>query len=299
MHAGILYLLLRGLSFMFLVVSYALQKCIHNRVLSEVCFIHLDGWLDRMMKIRSVQVGKVWEISVMKKLWESSIEHNGICLSYNFFLLSFIDCFCLPVFLIYTLDILVDCYFVQGLCTLTLCASIPALQPAACVDLVCPSATAAQYAVFFIGLYLVALGTGGIKPCIWPFGADQFDDTDPREKGKKGSFFNWFYFSNNIGAFLSSSLVVLVQEDIGWGIGYGIPTLVMAIGIVIFFLGTPFYRLQRPGGSPLTRICQVFVASFHKQNLEIPKDSSLLYETQDISSTIKGSRKLEHSDELK
>ncbi|XP_050275693.1 protein NRT1/ PTR FAMILY 8.3-like isoform X1 [Quercus robur] len=189
--------------------------------------------------------------------------------------------------------------YLIGLCTLTLCASIPALQPAACVDSVCPSATAAQYAVFFIGLYLVALGTGGIKPCIWPFGADQFDDTDPREKGKKGSFFNWFYFSNNIGAFLSSSLVVLVQEDIGWGLGYGIPTLVMAIGIVIFFLGTPFYRLQRPGGSPLTRICQVFVASFHKRNLEIPEDSSLLYETKDISSTIKGSRKLEHSNELK
>jgi peptide/histidine transporter 3/4 len=185
------------------------------------------------------------------------------------------------------------------MCTLTLCASIPALQPAKCVDSVCPSATAAQYAVFFIGLYLVALGTGGIKPCIWPFGADQFDDTDPREKGKKGSFFNWFYFFNNIGALISTSLVVLVQEDVGWGLGYGIPTLVMGIGIAIFFLGTPFYRLQRPGGSPLTRICQVLVASFHKRNVEGPEDNSLLYETQDGRSTIKGSRKLDHSEELK
>lgn len=183
--------------------------------------------------------------------------------------------------------------------TLTLCASIPALQPAECVDSVCPSATTAQYAVFFTGLYLVALGTGGIKPCIWPFGADQFDDTDPREKGKKGSFFNWFYFANNIGAFISTSLVVLIQEDVGWSLGYGIPTLVMAIGIAIFFSGTYFYRLQRPGGSPLTRIFQVFVASFHKQKLEVPEDTSLLYETQDISSTIEGSRKLEHSHDLK
>jgi len=31
---------------------------------------------------------------------------------------------------------------------------------------VCPSATPAQYMVFFFGLYLVALGTGGIKPCV-------------------------------------------------------------------------------------------------------------------------------------
>lgn len=189
--------------------------------------------------------------------------------------------------------------FAQGLCTLTLCASIPGLQPAECVGSVCPSATTAQYAIFFIGLYLVALGTGGIKPCIWPFGADQFDDTDPRESGKKGSFFNWFYFFNNIGAFLSSSLVVLVQEDIGWGLGYAIPTLVMAIGIVIFIAGTPFYRLQRPGGSPLTRISQVLIASFHKRNSAVPEDSSFLYERQDSRSTIKGSRKLDHSNELK
>ncbi|XP_062172538.1 protein NRT1/ PTR FAMILY 8.3-like [Alnus glutinosa] len=189
--------------------------------------------------------------------------------------------------------------YLLGMCTLTLCASIPALQPAECVDSVCPSATTAQYAVFFIGLYLVALGTGGIKPCIWPFGADQFDDTDPRERGKKGSFFNWFYFFNNVGAFISTSLVVLIQEDVGWGLGYGIPTLVMAIGIAIFFLGTPFYRLQRPGGSPLTRIFQVLVAAFHKRNVEVPEDTSLLYETQDGRSTIKGSRKLDRSDELK
>ncbi|KAF5450120.1 hypothetical protein F2P56_030496 [Juglans regia] len=190
-------------------------------------------------------------------------------------------------------------FYLIGLCTLTLCASIPALRPAECVGTVCPSATTAQYAIFFIGLYLVALGTGGIKPCIWPLGADQFDDTDPRERGKKGSFFNWFYFFNNIGAFLSSSLVVLVQEDIGWGLGYAIPTLVMAIGIVIFVAGTPFYRLHRPGGSPFTRISQVLVASFHKRNSVVPEDSSLLYETQDLRSTSKGIRKLDHSNELK
>ncbi|KAG2707916.1 hypothetical protein I3760_05G168300 [Carya illinoinensis] len=64
-------------------------------------------------------------------------------------------------------------------------------------------------------------------------------------------------------------------------------------------VGTPFYRLQRPGGSPLTRISQVLVASFHKRNSVVPEDSSLLYETQDLRSTSRGSRKLDHSNELK
>ncbi|GAU13775.1 hypothetical protein TSUD_82840 [Trifolium subterraneum] len=53
------------------------------------------------------------------------------------------------------------------------------------------------------------------------------------------------------------------------------------------------------GGSPITRIFQVVVASFRKRNLVVPEDSSLLYETPDKRSAILGSRKLEHSDELR
>ncbi|KAI9091378.1 hypothetical protein K1719_028189 [Acacia pycnantha] len=188
-------------------------------------------------------------------------------------------------------------YFL-GMCTLSLSASVPALKPAECVGSVCPSATPAQYAVFFFGLYLIALGTGGIKPCVSSFGADQFDDTDPKERAKKGSFFNWFYFSINIGALVSSSLIVGIQVKAGWGLGFGIPAVFMGLAIVSFFLGTPLYRFQKPGGSPIARMCQVAVASFWKRNLDLPVDSSLLYETPDKSSAIEGSRKLAHSDEL-
>lgn len=185
------------------------------------------------------------------------------------------------------------------MCTLTLSATLPALIPPECVGSSCPTASTSQYAVFFFGLYLIALGTGGIKPCVSSFGADQFDDTDARERVKKGSFFNWFYFSINIGALISSSFIVYIQDNAGWGLGFGIPALFMAVAIASFFSGTPLYRFQRPGGSPLTRMCQVLVASFRKWNLNVPEDSSLLYETQDKVSAIEGSRKLDHSDELK
>ncbi|KAG5620393.1 hypothetical protein H5410_005611 [Solanum commersonii] len=189
-------------------------------------------------------------------------------------------------------------YFI-GMCTLTLSASVPAFKPPECVGSVCPSASPAQYAIFFFGLYLIALGTGGIKPCVSSFGADQFDDTDPKERVKKGSFFNWFYFSINIGALISSSLIVWIQENAGWGLGFGIPAVFMGIAIASFFFGTPLYRIQKPGGSPLTRMCQVLVAAFHKWNLSVPDDSALLYETPDKSSAIEGSRKLLHTDELR
>lgn len=183
--------------------------------------------------------------------------------------------------------------------TLTLSASVPAFKPPSCVESVCPEASAVQYAIFFFGLYLIALGTGGIKPCVSSFGADQFDDTDPAERVKKGSFFNWFYFSINIGALISSSFLVWVQDNWGWGLGFAIPTLFMALAIGSFFSGTPLYRFQKPGGSPLTRICQVVVASVRKWNVAVPRDSSLLYEVTENFSVIEGSRKIEHSDELK
>ncbi|KAF9672803.1 hypothetical protein SADUNF_Sadunf11G0082200 [Salix dunnii] len=149
-------------------------------------------------------------------------------------------------------------YFI-GMCTLTLSATIPVLKPSECIGSLCPPATPAQYGIFFFGLYLIALGTGGIKPCVSSFGADQFDDTDPMERVKKGSFFNWFYFSINIGSLVSSSLMVYIQDEAGWGLGFGIPALFMGIAIASFFSGTPLYRFQRPVGSPVTRMCQVML----------------------------------------
>lgn len=191
------------------------------------------------------------------------------------------------------------CSKMQGMCILTLSASVPFLKPQPCLGSNCKEASFIQISVFFTGLYLIALGTGGIKPCVSSFGADQFDDTDPVERVKKTSFFNWFYFAINIGALISSSLLVYVQDNYGWGIGFGIPTLFMALAVGSFFSGMSLYRFQKPDGGPLTRICQVMVASIRKWSDDVPQDISVLYEVIDTDSTIKSSRKLEHTNEMK
>lgn len=187
--------------------------------------------------------------------------------------------------------------YIIGLTLLTMSATVKGLKPT-CHDGVCDP-TSAQTAVVFIALYLIALGTGGIKPCVSSFGADQFDESDESEKESKSSFFNWFYFSINIGALIASSVLVWIQTNVGWGWGFGIPAVVMAVAVVSFFVGTPRYRHQKPGGSPLTRIAQVLVASFRKSGVKVPADKSLLYELSDKESAIEGSRKLEHTDQLK
>ncbi|KAL3649158.1 hypothetical protein CASFOL_005561 [Castilleja foliolosa] len=187
--------------------------------------------------------------------------------------------------------------YVIGMTLLTLSASIMGLKPT-CHDKDTCHATTTQVTVCFVSLYLIALGTGGIKPCVSSFGADQFDDADDGEKKHKSSFFNWFYFSINIGALIAASVLVWVQTNVGWGWGFGIPAVAMAIAVVFFFSGTRLYRNQKPGGSPVTRICQVLVASFRKYRVEVPADKSLLYETEYAESAIKGSRKLEHTKDL-
>ncbi|XP_057504480.1 protein NRT1/ PTR FAMILY 8.1-like [Actinidia eriantha] len=187
--------------------------------------------------------------------------------------------------------------YVFGMTLLTLSASIPGLKPLCDAKNVCHS-TGPQTGVFYVGLYLIALGTGGIKPCVSPFGADQFDDSDEAEKKSKSSFFNWFYFSINIGALVASTVLVWVQTNVGWGWGFGIPAVAMVVAVVSFFSGTRLYRNQRPGGSPLTRILQVLVASFRKVWVHVPDDESLLYETAEEEYVVKGSRKLDHTKQL-
>ncbi|RCV24600.1 hypothetical protein SETIT_5G098600v2 [Setaria italica] len=189
--------------------------------------------------------------------------------------------------------------YILGLAMQAMTSSVKGLVPSSCDNGGVCHPTEPQTAAVFVALYLVALGTGGIKPCVSSFGADQFDESDAREQKSKSSFFNWFYFSINLGALVASSVMVYVQTHVGWGWGFGIPAAVMAVAVATFFLGTPLYRHQRPGGSPLTRIAQVLVAAARKWDVAVPADTSQLHETADGESGIAGSRKLEHTDQFR
>ncbi|MCO5567406.1 hypothetical protein L7F22_021096 [Adiantum nelumboides] len=183
-------------------------------------------------------------------------------------------------------------YF-MGMTLLTLTAAIPGLRPSSCSSC---TATAGQLSVFYSALYLVALGTGGIKPCVSSFGADQFDNNDALERKRISSFFNWFYFSINIGALISSSVLVYIQDNFSWAWGFGIPAAAMGIAVCSFVFGSPLYRHQKAGGSSLTHMLQVCVAAFRKKKETIPTDPSKLHETEE--SSIPGSRKLEHTNTM-
>lgn len=189
--------------------------------------------------------------------------------------------------------------YLLGMIIVTLSASISSLKPAPCEGNSCPSATEVQKLVFFSGLYLIAFGSGIVKSSTLPLGADQFDNGNPIERERKGSFFNWFYFCVNLGALLSSTAIVWIEENVSWALGFGISTLSTVVAVGGFFFGTPIYRFHKPSGSPFTRLLQVAIASVRKRSLEIPIDTSELYEASGNNSTISGSRKLAHTDEFR
>ncbi|XP_060206243.1 protein NRT1/ PTR FAMILY 8.1-like [Lycium barbarum] len=186
--------------------------------------------------------------------------------------------------------------YIMGMALLAMSASVVGLKPS-CHNGIC-NPTGPQKTTFFTAIYLIALGTGGIKPCVSSFGADQFDDNHEIEKRRKSSFFNWFYLCISISALIASSVLVWIQMNVGWGWGFGIPAVAMAIALVFFFSGTRLYRLQPPAGSPLTRILQVLVASMRKWDVKIPADKTVLYETANEESSIKGSRKFAHTNKF-
>lgn len=152
--------------------------------------------------------------------------------------------------------------------------------------------------LLFCGLYLVAIGSGGVKAALLPFGAEQFDDENPLEREKKGAFFGWFYLCITLGALTSGIFIVWIQENIDWGLGYGIATFCMASALAAFVLGTPSFRRRLPSGSPLQSILQVLVASYKKRNAETPRDSSLLYEADKNLSDL-GQQRLAHTNEFR
>ncbi|XWS24429.1 hypothetical protein CRYUN_Cryun28dG0101200 [Craigia yunnanensis] len=189
--------------------------------------------------------------------------------------------------------IIFSCIYAVGMVLLTLSASIDSLRPAPCTAGPCIKATNNQSAFLFGALALIALGTGGIKPCVSSFGADQFDEADEKEAPKKYSFFNWFFFGINMGALLGITLLVYIQDKKGSGWGFGVPTVAMVCSIFILAAGIPYYRYQKPMGSPFTRFLQVIVASVrnHFKGVQLGREA-VLYEVNTLESDISGARKL-------
>ncbi|GLJ22205.1 hypothetical protein SUGI_0417310 [Cryptomeria japonica] len=190
--------------------------------------------------------------------------------------------------------------FVVGLVLLSLSSYLFLLKPAGCGDVnaTCQKASTLEIGVFYMAIYLVALGNGGYQPSIATFGADQFDEEDPIEGASKVAFFSWFYLALNLGSLFSNTILGYFEDIGNWPFGFWMSAGSAALALIIFLAGTPSYRHFRAGGNPIPRVAQVFVAASRKWNVRAPSEGDKLFEMGKEGSAMTG-RKILHSQEFR
>ncbi|MBK6520454.1 MAG: MFS transporter [Polyangiaceae bacterium] len=99
----------------------------------------------------------------------------------------------------------------------------------------------------YVGLALIAMGSGGIKPCVSANVGDQFTE---KNSGLVPKVFQIFYFIINFGSFFSTILTPILNDRFGPEVAFGVPGIFMGIATVIFFLGRKrFVHVPpKPGG---------------------------------------------------
>lgn len=95
-----------------------------------------------------------------------------------------------------------------------------------------------------VGLALIAIGSGGIKPCVSSNVGDQFG---PQNQGLLPRVYSWFYFSVNLGSFASMLLIPVLLQKYGPHVAFGTPGLLMLLATWVFWLGRGKFTHAPPG----------------------------------------------------
>lgn len=112
-----------------------------------------------------------------------------------------------------------------------------------------------------VGLFLIALGTGGIKPCVAAFGGDQFSN---HQENQRRTFFSVFYLCINGGSLLSTIITpILRAQKCGihtkmecYPLAFGVPAALMVVALVVFIVGSPMYFKAKPQGNIMLDVCK-------------------------------------------
>ncbi|KAK3890053.1 hypothetical protein Pcinc_005968 [Petrolisthes cinctipes] len=116
----------------------------------------------------------------------------------------------------------------------------------------------AQITISLLGLLLIALGTGGIKPCVSAFGGDQF--LLPQQQKQLAGFFSMFYFSINAGSLLSTFLTPVLRADVQcfsqdcYPLAFAVPAFLMVVALALFIGGSHLYIKKPPEGSVVLQV---------------------------------------------
>ncbi|KAF9616495.1 hypothetical protein IFM89_029792 [Coptis chinensis] len=156
-----------------------------------------------------------------------------------------------------------------GVVLLWLTAMIPAAKPQTG-----ESPNSGQLALLYSSFVLMAIGSGGIRPCSMAFGADQLKrkEDSPNYKRILQSYFSWYYASIGFSILISMTVIVYIPDRFGWKWGFGVPAVLMFLSVLSFLVGSSLYVKVDAGISLFTALAQVIVVSFKNRSLAHPPD---------------------------
>ncbi|KAL5722337.1 hypothetical protein ACHQM5_005871 [Ranunculus cassubicifolius] len=170
--------------------------------------------------------------------------------------------FLLPLLGALLADSVLDRYSIIVASSLLYVLGLVALTSTAFLWQLMPSSKSNCY-FLLLSLLLISLGQGGYNPCLQAFGAEQINideelpsnKQDPISAKNKSSFFKWWYFGICGGSLLGVSCLSYLQDTFGWGLGFAIPTVAMAVSVFPFSCGNRYYkhREQRGGRDKRTQ----------------------------------------------
>ncbi len=101
-----------------------------------------------------------------------------------------------------------------------------------------------------VGLALISIGSGGIKPCVSAHVGDQFGRANQHLLER---VFSWFYFAINFGSFFSYLLIPELNKSLGPHVAFGVPGLLMLLATLVFWSGRWKFAHIPPGGLGMVR----------------------------------------------
>ncbi|XP_057542748.1 protein NRT1/ PTR FAMILY 1.2-like [Amaranthus tricolor] len=164
-----------------------------------------------------------------------------------------------------------------GIFLVWLTTIIPHIKPPPCNPMAnnCKSPTSGQYTFLVLGYLLMAIGAGGVRPCSQAFGADQVDQREnPKNRRTLEIFFSWYYACGCLSVIISLTVIVYIQDHLGWRIGFGIPVILMFLSAVFFFAASPFYVKNKVKKSLFTSLTQAAVAAIRNRKMSMPPQGS-------------------------
>ena len=155
----------------------------------------------------------------------------------------------------------------------------------------------------FAGLALIAMGSGGIKPCVSANVGDQFGKSNAHLLEK---VYGWFYLSINLGAFISTVLTPWLLEKYGPHVAFGVPGVLMLVATIVFWLGRYHFvhipargwrevsrTLRGESGKALLRLIPIYPCAAFFFSLADQSGSSWVLQAEDMDRHVLGFEVLE------